>query len=69
LVICSCLLEVGRLSGKDNKIFKSPMKMGDWIEKKFKLKNKHLDEQKLKEVIRNIVIESLPNKFIPQFIW
>jgi hypothetical protein len=45
------------------------MKMGDWIEKKFKLKNKHLDEQKLKEVIRNIVIESLPNKLGDKFIW
>ena len=38
------MANVGRLTGKDNKIFKNPMKMGDWIEKKFKLKNKHLDD-------------------------
>ena len=40
----SKMANVGRMSGKDNKIFKNPMKMGDWIEKKFKLKNKHLDD-------------------------
>ena len=33
------MANVGRMSGKDNKIFKNPMKMGDWLEKKFKLKN------------------------------
>ena len=33
-----------KVTGKDNKIFKNPMKMGDWLEKKFKLKNKHLDD-------------------------
>ncbi len=38
------MANVGRMSGKDNKIFKNPMKMGDWLEKKFKLKNKHLDD-------------------------
>ena len=43
-VMGSKMANVGRMSGKDNKIFKSPMKMGDWIEKKFKLKNKHLDD-------------------------
>ena len=43
-VMGSKMANVGRMSGKDNKIFKSSLKMGDWLESKFKLKNKHLDD-------------------------
>ena len=43
-VMGSKMANVGRMSGKDNKIFKNPMKMGDHLERKFKLKNKHLDD-------------------------
>jgi len=38
-VMGSKMANVGRMSGKDNKIFKNPMKMGDHLERKFKLKN------------------------------
>jgi|ETNvirnome_2_300_1030623.scaffolds.fasta_scaffold12864_3 hypothetical protein len=40
------LASVGRMSGKDNKVFRNPIKLGFWLEKKFKLKNKYLEENK-----------------------
>lgn len=36
------IANVGRMNGKDNKVFRNPIKMQFWIEKKFKLKNKYL---------------------------
>ena len=35
------IANVGRVNGKDNKVFRNPIKMQLWLEKKFKLKNKY----------------------------
>ena len=38
------IASVGGKSGKGWKTFKSALKLGDWLESKYKLKNKHLDD-------------------------
>ena len=47
------IASVGRKNGRDNMMFKNPLKMGQYIEKKFKLKNIG-GEKKLTEAKTNV---------------